>query len=131
MHFQLAFEPCGQHFNGAARFRRPDQIDGVRRRAADGGGPGRATVAVGQHLDLVDHGHVDRRAGIEHLDRAGDVGAARRDAPFLDTTLPPSAWRPKAQPCPLCGGAMEEAERSGRRVFACVHHPLCEGVREL
>lgn len=55
----------------------------------------------------------------------------RREGPFLDTTLPPSAWRLRAQPCPLCGGAMEEAERHGRRVLACVHHPLCEGVREV
>jgi restriction system protein len=60
----------------------------------------------------------------------------RRDGPFLDSTLPPSAWRLRAQPCPLCGGTMVEQVRSsgplaGRRVLSCSHHPLCEGTREL
>ena len=83
MHFQRHFEPLGQGLDGAPRFRRPDQVDGVRRRAADGGGPGGAAVAVGQHLDFVDHGHFHRLLGIEHLDRAGNVGAALGDAAFL------------------------------------------------
>jgi restriction system protein len=55
----------------------------------------------------------------------------RRAGPFPDTTLPASAWKLRAQPCPLCGGAMEEVERDGRRVLACVHHPLCDGRREV
>ena len=60
----------------------------------------------------------------------------RREGPFLDTTLPPSAWRVRNQPCPLCGGLMVERVQSqgplaGRRVLGCNHYPLCEGVREL
>ena len=60
----------------------------------------------------------------------------RREGPFPDSTLPPSAWRLRAQPCPLCGGAMVEQLRSsgpqaGTRVLRCTHHPLCEGTREL
>ncbi len=60
----------------------------------------------------------------------------RRDGPFPDSTLPPSAWRMRAQPCPLCGGAMVEQLRSsgplaGQRVLSCSHYPLCEGAREL
>jgi restriction system protein len=60
----------------------------------------------------------------------------RREGPFLDTTLPPAAWRVRSQPCPLCGGAMVErvmsqAGHADRRVLGCVHAPLCEGTREL
>lgn len=55
----------------------------------------------------------------------------RRVGPFPDTTLPPQAWRMRAQPCPLCGGPMVETERDGRRLLGCSHHPLCEGTREL
>jgi restriction system protein len=55
----------------------------------------------------------------------------RRAGPFLDTTLPPQAWRLSAKPCPLCGGPMVETEREGRRLLGCTHHPLCEGTREL
>lgn len=60
----------------------------------------------------------------------------RRQGPFLDTTLPPSAWRRRAAPCPVCGGQMverlqEDGPLAGQRVLGCMHHPLCEGVREL
>ncbi|MGY4831615.1 restriction endonuclease [Sphaerotilaceae bacterium SBD11-9] len=60
----------------------------------------------------------------------------RRDGPFLDTTLPPSAWRLRNQPCPLCGGPMVERLQSqgplaGQRVLGCSHYPLCEGTREI
>ena len=60
----------------------------------------------------------------------------RREAPFLDTTLPPAAWRLRNQPCPLCGGAMVERLQAtgplaGRRVLGCSHFPLCEGTRDL
>jgi restriction system protein len=60
----------------------------------------------------------------------------RRAEPFLDTTLSPSAWHLRNQPCPLCGGAMVEREQpqgpwAGRRVLGCSHYPLCEGTREL
>ena len=60
----------------------------------------------------------------------------RREGPFLDTTLPPSAWRLRAQPCPLCGGPMIErvlaqGPLAGRRVLGCSHYPLCEGTREV
>jgi len=60
----------------------------------------------------------------------------RRDVPFLDTTLPPAAWRLRNQPCPLCGGSMVERVQqqgplAGRRVLGCSHFPLCEGTREL
>lgn len=60
----------------------------------------------------------------------------RRDGPFPDSTLPPSAWRLRPQPCPLCGGAMVEQLRSsgplaGQRVLSCGHYPLCEGTREV
>jgi len=55
----------------------------------------------------------------------------RRAGPFLDTTLPPSAWRLHAQPCPRCGGPMVEVERHGRRLLGCSHHPSCEGTRPL
>jgi restriction system protein len=60
----------------------------------------------------------------------------RREGPFLDTTLPPAAWRLRSQPCPLCGGPMIERVLSqgplaGRRVLGCSHYPLCEGTREL
>jgi len=59
----------------------------------------------------------------------------RREGPFLDTTLPPSAWRLRNQPCPLCGGAMVERVQSqgphaGQRILGCSHYPLCEGTRE-
>jgi restriction system protein len=56
---------------------------------------------------------------------------ARRAGPFLDTTLPPSAWRWRAHPCPLCGGPMVETERKGERLLGCSHHPLCSGTRPL
>jgi hypothetical protein len=49
----------------------------TRRRAAHGGRPGGAAVAVGQHLDFIDHGHVDRGLRIQHFHRAGHVGGAR------------------------------------------------------
>ncbi|MET0334078.1 MAG: restriction endonuclease [Rhizobacter sp.] len=55
----------------------------------------------------------------------------RREGPFPDSTLPPSAWRLRTQPCPLCGGAMVETVRENKAVLACTHHPLCEGQREL
>lgn len=55
----------------------------------------------------------------------------RRAGPFLDTTLPPQAWRLRAQPCPRCGGPMVEVERNGARQLRCTHHPLCEGTRDL
>lgn len=60
----------------------------------------------------------------------------RREVPFLDTTLSPSAWRLRNQPCPLCGGGMVErvqrqGPQAGQRVLGCSHHPLCEGTREL
>lgn len=60
----------------------------------------------------------------------------RRELPFLDTTLSPKAWRVRDQPCPLCGGAMQERVQqqgalAGRRVLGCSHFPLCEGTREL
>lgn len=60
----------------------------------------------------------------------------RRAGPFPDSTLPPSSWRLRPQPCPLCGGAMVEREltqgpQAGQRVLACSHYPLCEGTREL
>jgi len=60
----------------------------------------------------------------------------RREGPFLDTTLPPAAWRVRSQACPVCGGAMVErvmsqAGQADRRVLGCVHAPLCEGTREL
>lgn len=60
----------------------------------------------------------------------------RRELPFLDTTLTPSAWRLHHQPCPLCGGSMverveQQGPQAGRRVLGCSHHPLCEGTREL
>ncbi|MCR5884560.1 restriction endonuclease [Rhizobacter sp. J219] len=86
-------------------------------------------LADGHKVQLID-GKVLREL-LNTRDEKTQPLVARPGAPFLDTTLPPSAWRPKAQPCPLCGGAMEEAERSGRRLFACVHRPLCDGVREL
>jgi restriction system protein len=86
-------------------------------------------LAEGHKLQLIDGGVL-----LELLNTREEKTqpvVVRREGPFLDTTLPASAWRPRAQPCPLCGGAMEEAERAGRRVLACVHHPLCEGVREV
>ncbi len=60
----------------------------------------------------------------------------RREGPFLDTTLPPSAWRLRNQPCPLCGGPMVERELTqgplaGQRVLGCSHYPLCEGTGEV
>ena len=60
----------------------------------------------------------------------------RREGPFLDTTLPPAAWRVRSQACPVCGGAMVErvmsqAGQADRRVLGCVHAPLCAGTREL
>ncbi|HEX3139209.1 MAG TPA: restriction endonuclease [Rhizobacter sp.] len=60
----------------------------------------------------------------------------RREGPFLDTTLPHSAWRLRNQPCPLCGGPMVERVQAqgplaGQRVLGCSHYPLCEGLREL
>ena len=60
----------------------------------------------------------------------------RREGPFLDTTLPPSAWRLRHQPCPLCAGPMVERVQTrgplaGQRVLGCSHYPLCEGTREL
>ncbi|MBX3622486.1 MAG: restriction endonuclease [Rhizobacter sp.] len=55
----------------------------------------------------------------------------RRAQPFPDSTLPPAAWRLRAQPCPLCAGPMVETERGGRRLLGCSHHPLCEGTRPL
>lgn len=55
----------------------------------------------------------------------------RRAGPFPDSTLPPGAWRLRAQPCPLCGGPMVEVERAGQRLLGCSHHPLCEGTRPL
>jgi restriction system protein len=55
----------------------------------------------------------------------------RRDTRFLDTTLPPSAWKARHQPCPLCGARMvERVVPPGRRVLGCSHFPLCEGTRE-
>jgi restriction system protein len=86
-------------------------------------------LAAGHPVQLID-GKVLRELLNTREEKTQPV-VVRREGPFLDTTLPPSAWRPRAQPCPLCGGAMEEAERDGRRVLACVHHPLCEGVREV
>jgi restriction system protein len=60
----------------------------------------------------------------------------RREGPFLDTTLPLSAWRLRSQPCPLCGGPMTErvliqGPLAGRRVLGCSQYPLCEGTREV
>ncbi|MBX3626586.1 MAG: restriction endonuclease [Rhizobacter sp.] len=86
-------------------------------------------LAAGHPVQLID-GKVLRELLNTREEKTQPV-VVRREGPFLDTTLPPSAWRLRAQPCPLCGGAMEEAERHGRRVLACVHHPLCEGVREV
>lgn len=86
-------------------------------------------LAEGDKVQLID-GKVLRELLNTREEKTQPV-VVRRDGPFLDTTLPPAAWRLKAQPCPLCGGAMEEAERGGRRLLACVHHPLCEGTREL
>ena len=86
-------------------------------------------LAAGHPVQLID-GQVLRELLNTREEKTQPV-VVRREGPFLDTTLPPSAWRLRAQPCPLCGGAMEEAERQGRRVLACVHHPLCEGVREV
>lgn len=86
-------------------------------------------LAEGHKVQLID-GKVLRELLNTREEKTQPV-VVRREAPFLDTTLPPAAWRLRAQPCPLCGGAMEEAEREGRRVLACVHHPLCEGVREV
>lgn len=86
-------------------------------------------LAAGHPVQLID-GQVLRELLNTREEKTQPV-VVRREGPFLDTTLPPSAWRLRAQPCPLCGGAMEEAERHGRRVLACVHHPLCEGVREV
>jgi restriction system protein len=86
-------------------------------------------AAEGEKVQLID-GAVLREL-LNTRDEKTQPVVVRREAPFLDTTLPPSAWRLRAQPCPLCGGGMEEAEREGRRVLACVHHPLCEGVREV
>lgn len=86
-------------------------------------------LAEGQPVQLID-GKVLRELLNTREEKTQPV-VVRREGPFLDTTLPPAAWRLRAQPCPLCGGAMEEAERQGRRVLACVHHPLCEGVRDV
>lgn len=86
-------------------------------------------LAEGHKVQLID-GKVLREL-LNTRDEKTQPVVVRREAPFLDTTLPPAAWRLRAQPCPLCGGAMEEAQREGRRVLACVHHPLCEGVREI
>ncbi|WOB08377.1 restriction endonuclease [Piscinibacter gummiphilus] len=86
-------------------------------------------LAESQPVQLID-GKVLRELLNTREEKTQPV-VVRREGPFLDTTLPPSAWRLRAQPCPLCGGAMEEAERNGRRVLACVHHPLCEGMREV
>lgn len=86
-------------------------------------------LAAGHPVQLID-GKVLRELLNTREEKTQPV-VVRREGPFLDTTLPPAAWRLRAQPCPLCGGAMEEAERHGRRVLACVHHPLCEGVREV
>lgn len=86
-------------------------------------------LAAGHPVQLID-GKVLRELLNTREEKTQPV-VVRREGPFLDTTLPPAAWRLRAQPCPLCGGAMEEAERQGRRVLACVHHPLCEGMREV
>ncbi len=85
--------------------------------------------AEGEPVQLID-GSVLRELLAVREEKTQPV-VVRRDEPFPDTTLPPAAWRVRAQPCPLCGGAMEEVQRGGRRLLACVHHPLCEGVRAL
>ncbi len=83
MHFERHFQALGQRLDRAPRFRGADQVHRGRRGAAHGGGPGGAAVAVGQHLDLVDHGHFDLALGVQHLDRARHVGGAFGQAAFL------------------------------------------------
>jgi len=59
----------------------------------------------------------------------------RRDIRFLDSGLPPSAWKAHPPFCPRCGADMVErvmaqGAAKGRRVMGCVQFPLCEGTRE-
>lgn len=86
-------------------------------------------LAEEQHIQLIDGTML--RELLEAREEKTQPVVVRRAGPFPDSTLPPSAWRVRAQPCPLCGGAMTEVEREGRRLLACTHHPLCEGTREL
>ena len=83
VHFKRHVEPRRQGFDGAARFRRPNQVHRGGGRAAYRRRPGRAAVTVGQHLNLVDHGHLDRIARIEHFHRAGSVRAVLGHAPLF------------------------------------------------
>lgn len=85
-------------------------------------------LADGHKLQLIDGQMLSEL--LNTREEKTQPAVVRREAPFPDTTLPTAAWRPRVQTCPLCGGAMEEAARHGRRVLACVHHPLCEGTRE-
>jgi restriction system protein len=90
--------------------------------------------AAGRHLELIDG---SRLRDLLHAREEKTLPVViRREAPFFDTTLPPSDWRLRAQPCPLCGGPMIErvlaqGPMAGRRVLGCSHYPLCEGTREM
>lgn len=67
----------------------------------------------------------------------------RRQAPFLETTLPPSAWRKASgQVCPVCASPMDERVASGasgapdgprgtQRLLVCSRFPQCQGKRSL
>lgn len=109
----------------------------VRARQAAGGfvlssgsfTPEARAFVQGQPLTLIDGSML--RELLQVREEKTQPVIVRREGPFLDTTLPPSAWRLRAQPCPLCGGAMVETVRDGKAVLACTHQPLCEGQREV
>ena len=83
----------GHHLPGVAAFldqrgnqclglRRHADVDGLRRDAEHGLGPGPAAVPVGDHLALVDDGDVVEPLFRHHFDRRGHVHRAG-DQPFL------------------------------------------------
>jgi restriction system protein len=109
----------------------------VRARGAAGGfvissgvySPEAQKFAQGHHITLIDGGMLRELLHVREEKTVPVV--VRREGPFPDSTLPPFAWRLRAQPCPLCGGTMVETVREGKPLMACTHHPLCEGTREL
>jgi len=86
-HIGVAFTPTGQTLGQCldrpACFRCADEVHDGRRRAAHGRRPGGPAVAIGQHLNLVDHRDLHGRLRVEHLDGAGDVRRALGQAAFF------------------------------------------------
>ncbi|MBC7957495.1 MAG: restriction endonuclease [Cytophagales bacterium] len=138
--FLVDCKPWRSHAVGVAPVR---ELHGLMRARGAAGGfvlssgvftPEAVRFSEGRNIQLIDG---SRLSDLLHVrEEKTQPVIIRREVPFLDTTLPPAAWRVRHQPCPLCGGAMHErvqtqGPQAGQRVLGCSHFPLCEGTREL